>query len=87
VARRSFAACGELGLLGIDVPEAYGGLDLDKTSSLVVAERVSTVASFGVTFGAPGDLCILPIRSSAPTSRKRDTCRRSSRRIESAPTR
>src|SRR4051812_10566203 len=58
-ARALIRRCGELGLLGINVPEAYGGLDLDKTSSLVVAERVSIVASFGVTFGAQANLCIL----------------------------
>src|SRR5208282_3136843 len=29
---------GELGLLMIDIPEAYGGLGLDKTTSLLVAE-------------------------------------------------
>ena len=60
-ARALIRRCGELGLLGINVPEAYGGLDLDKTSSLVVAERVSVVASFGATFGAQANLCILPI--------------------------
>ena len=38
--------CGELGLLGIGVPEEYGGLDLDKASSLVVVERIARSASF-----------------------------------------
>ncbi|MEQ1573290.1 MAG: acyl-CoA dehydrogenase family protein [Vicinamibacterales bacterium] len=60
-ARTLIRRCGELGLLGINVPEAYGGLDLDKTSSLVVAERISVFASFGATFGAQTNLCILPI--------------------------
>ena len=52
---------GELGLLGINVPEAYGGLELDKTSSLLVAERIARSASFGATYGAQANLCILPI--------------------------
>ena len=45
LARRSIRRCGELGLLGISVPEEYGGLDLDKASSLVVVEQI---APFGV---------------------------------------
>jgi len=53
--------CGELGLLGTDTPEAYGGLSLDKASSLVVAEGIATGASFAVTFGAMTGLAIMPI--------------------------
>ena len=41
-----------LGLLGVDVPEAYGGLGLDKVTSLVVSEKLARSASFGATFGA-----------------------------------
>jgi len=41
-----------LGLLGVDVPEAYGGLGLDKVTSLVVSEKLARAASFGATFGA-----------------------------------
>jgi alkylation response protein AidB-like acyl-CoA dehydrogenase len=52
---------GELGLLGVDVPEAYGGVALDKVSSLIVSEHVARSASFGATFGAQANLCILPI--------------------------
>ena len=53
--------CGELGLLGTNVPEAYGGLDLDKASSLVVVEQVARSASFATTFGGQANLCILPL--------------------------
>jgi alkylation response protein AidB-like acyl-CoA dehydrogenase len=52
---------GELGLLGIAVPEEYGGLDLDKASSLVVVERIGLSASFATTFGGQANLCILPL--------------------------
>src|SRR6266576_1509895 len=38
LARRLVRRGGDLGLLGVDVPEAYGGVGLDKTSSLVVSE-------------------------------------------------
>ena len=61
LARELIRRCGELGLLGINVPEAYGGLDLDKTSSLVVSERISHNASVGAAFGAQANLCILPL--------------------------
>jgi alkylation response protein AidB-like acyl-CoA dehydrogenase len=50
-----------LGLLGVDVPEAYGGLGLDKVTSLIVSDRMSRSASFGATFGAQANLVIIPI--------------------------
>jgi alkylation response protein AidB-like acyl-CoA dehydrogenase len=52
---------GELGLLSIAVPEEYGGLDLDKASSLAVVERIGPSASFATTFGGQANLCILPL--------------------------
>src|SRR4051812_36989759 len=61
LARQLIRRCGELGLLGVDAPEAYGGLELDKTSSVVVAEHISRSASFAVTFGGQTNLSILPI--------------------------
>lgn len=53
--------CGGLGLYGTNIPEAYGGVDLDKISTLVVSEEMSRHASFGATFGAQANLTILPI--------------------------
>ena len=35
-ARHLLRRSGELGLLGVDAPEEYGGVGLDKTASLVV---------------------------------------------------
>jgi alkylation response protein AidB-like acyl-CoA dehydrogenase len=61
LARSLIRRCGELGLLGLSVPEAYGGLDLDKSSSLVVVERIARAASFATTFGGQANLCILPL--------------------------
>ena len=61
VARQLIRRSGELGLLGVDAPEAYGGLELDKTSSVVVAERISRAGSFAVTFGGQTNLTILPL--------------------------
>ena len=61
LARKLGQRCGELGLLATDVPEAYGGLDLDKVSSVVVGEAVGRAASFATTFGAQTGLAITPI--------------------------
>jgi alkylation response protein AidB-like acyl-CoA dehydrogenase len=70
VARRLIRRAGELGLLGVDVPDVYGGLDLDKTSSIVVAEHIARSASFAVTFGGQTNLCILPITLFGTTAQK-----------------
>src|SRR5262245_56242894 len=40
--------CAELGLLGIEVPERYGGENLDKVSAMIVAEQMARVGSFAV---------------------------------------
>jgi alkylation response protein AidB-like acyl-CoA dehydrogenase len=61
LARQLVHRAGDLGLLGISVPEQYGGLDLDKASALVVSERIARSASFGATYGAQANLCILPL--------------------------
>jgi alkylation response protein AidB-like acyl-CoA dehydrogenase len=61
LSRALIKKCGELGLLGLGAPEQYGGLDLDKVSSLVVVERVARSASFATTFGGQANLSVLPI--------------------------
>ncbi len=53
--------CGSLGLLGTNIPEAYGGVDLDKIATLVVSEKIAEHGSFAATFGAQANLTILPI--------------------------
>src|SRR5215203_3206439 len=53
--------CGELGLLGTDVPEALGGVALDKAASLLVGEAVGRCASFATTFGAQTGLAVTPL--------------------------
>jgi alkylation response protein AidB-like acyl-CoA dehydrogenase len=59
--RALVAKCGSLGLLGTNVPEEYGGVDLDKIATLVVSEEVARSSSFGATFGAQANLTVLPI--------------------------
>ncbi|KMY51719.1 acyl-CoA dehydrogenase family protein [Peribacillus loiseleuriae] len=52
---------GDLGLLGADVPEEYGGLGLDKISSALIAEKMSRAGGFGITHGAHVGIGSLPI--------------------------
>ena len=52
---------GEIGLLGIEVPEAYGGLGLDKATALLVSERAAKLASFSISWGAHTGIGTLPI--------------------------
>jgi alkylation response protein AidB-like acyl-CoA dehydrogenase len=61
LARTLVQRAGELGMLATDVPERFGGLDLDKVSSVVVGEAVGRCASMATTFGAQTGLTITPI--------------------------
>ena len=71
LARRLLRRCGELGILGTDVPEAYDGVSLDKVSSAIVASRLGQSGSFSTTFGAQTGLAILPIRMFGTDDQKR----------------
>jgi len=61
LARRLVARAGELGLLGTDVPDEFGGVGLDKVASIRVGESMGRSASFATTFGAQTGLAITPI--------------------------
>ncbi|MBY7144013.1 acyl-CoA dehydrogenase family protein [Virgibacillus sp. NKC19-3] len=52
---------GEIGLLGADVPEEYGGLGLDKISSSLITEKFSRAGGFSVTHGGHVGIGSLPI--------------------------
>ena len=56
-----FKECGQLGLLGIEVPEEYGGLGMGKIASAAASEEVGRQASFAVTFGGHTGIGTLPI--------------------------
>ena len=51
---------GELGLTAVEIPEEYGGLDLPKAASLVIAEKTAKTGGFGVTYGAHQSIGSLP---------------------------
>ncbi len=53
--------CGELGLLMIDAPEEYGGLELDKATSMLVGEKIAPAGAFSVAYAAHTGIGTLPI--------------------------
>ena len=59
----TFKQMGELGFLGIDTPEEYGGLGLDKTTSCIVCDILSYGGSVSlmVTMAAHTGIATLPI--------------------------
>ncbi|HXH69990.1 MAG TPA: acyl-CoA dehydrogenase family protein [Pyrinomonadaceae bacterium] len=61
MARDLVIKAGELGLLGANIPEEYGGLALDQTTGVVVAENMGGSSGFGVTYGAQTSIGLLPI--------------------------
>ena len=52
---------GDLGLLSFDIPEEYGGMGLDKTSSIIFSEKISMQGSFAISIGAHTSIGSLPI--------------------------
>jgi butyryl-CoA dehydrogenase len=61
VARRLIREASELGLCAVDIPEEYGGLEMDKVTSAIVAENIAKQGSFCVMFSAHVGIGTLPI--------------------------
>ncbi|MCD9185592.1 MAG: acyl-CoA dehydrogenase family protein [Pyrinomonadaceae bacterium] len=61
MARSLVHKAGELGLLGANISEEYGGLALDQTTGVVIAENFGRASGFGVTFGSQTSIGLLPI--------------------------
>jgi len=59
--KKLMVQAGELGLLGSDVPEEFGGLSLDKISTACVTEEIGKSGSFAVAQGAHTGIGTLPI--------------------------
>ncbi|MDM5154880.1 acyl-CoA dehydrogenase family protein [Bacillus sp. DX1.1] len=60
VSRQLFQKAGELGLLSIEVPEEYGGFELGKTVSGLVAEKMGYAGAFSVSFNIHAGVGTLP---------------------------
>ncbi len=59
--RELLEKCGELGLLGTDVPEEYDGMEMDKISSTIIAECMGRGGSFAMTQGGQTGIGSMPI--------------------------
>ena len=61
LARELVGKAADLGLIGANIPEEYGGLGLDQTSGALVGENIGRCASFATTLGAESGIGLLPI--------------------------
>ena len=52
----------ELGLLGAEIPEEYGGTGLDLLSTMLITEQIARLASFSVSFGGHSGIGTAPVR-------------------------
>jgi alkylation response protein AidB-like acyl-CoA dehydrogenase len=59
--RELLEKAGELGLLMLDIPEQYGGLGHDKTTTMLMTETFNHCASFAVSLGAHIGIGTLPL--------------------------
>jgi butyryl-CoA dehydrogenase len=61
VTRRLIKEASDLGLASVDIPEEYGGLEMDKVTSAIVADNIAKQGSFSVAFSAHVGIGTLPI--------------------------
>ncbi|MEX0337501.1 MAG: isovaleryl-CoA dehydrogenase [Arenibacterium sp.] len=62
---------GELGLLGITVPEAYGGADMSYLAHVVAVEEIARAsASVSLSYGAHSNLCVNQIKLNGTEEQK-----------------
>lgn len=61
ITRQLLREAGSLGLMAVDVPEEYGGLQMDKVTSALIAEKIAICGSFSVSFSAHAGIGTLPL--------------------------
>jgi alkylation response protein AidB-like acyl-CoA dehydrogenase len=61
VTRDLLKKAGELGLSGVEIPENYGGMELDKVSAAVIADHIAKYAGFATTWGGHTGIGTLPL--------------------------
>src|SRR5437660_826804 len=61
ITRALLKKAGELGLSSVDIPEAYGGVEMDKVTSAIIADHVAKYAGFATTWGGHTGIGTLPI--------------------------
>ena len=63
---------GELGVLGITVPEEYGGADMGYLAHMIAMEEISRAsASVGLSYGAHSNLCVNQIKRNGSEAQKK----------------
>ena len=63
---------GEMGLLGITVPEAYGGADMGYLAHMIAMEEISRAsASVALSYGAHSNLCVNQIYKNGSEDQRR----------------
>src|SRR6476646_10862864 len=61
ISRALLKKAGDLGLSGVEIPEAYGGLEMDKVTAAVIADHIAKYAGFATTWGGHTGIGTLPI--------------------------
>src|ERR1700674_4453530 len=61
VSRDLLKKAGDLGLSGVEIPEAYGGLEMDKVTAAIIADHIAKYAGFATTWGAHSGIGLLAI--------------------------
>ncbi|MFZ0362546.1 MAG: acyl-CoA dehydrogenase family protein [Terriglobales bacterium] len=61
ISRDLVKKAGDLGLAGVEIPEAYGGLEMDKVTAAIIADHIAKYAGFATTWGAHSGIGLLPI--------------------------
>ncbi len=61
ISRQLVKKAGDLGLTGVEIPEAYGGLEMDKVTAAVIADHIAQYAGFATTWGAHSGIGLLPL--------------------------
>ena len=51
----------EIGFIGVDIPEQYGGMGMDKTTSTVITDHLAVLASFSTALGSQIGIGSLPL--------------------------
>jgi alkylation response protein AidB-like acyl-CoA dehydrogenase len=61
ISRSLLKKAGDLGLTAVEIPEAYGGLEMDKVTAAVIADHIAQYAGFATTWGAHTGIGLLPL--------------------------
>ena len=61
VTRDLLKKAADLGLAGVEIPEEYGGLDMDKVTAAVIADHIAKYAGFATTWGGHSGIGTLPL--------------------------